>query len=555
MIDKRMDQERKILIIKGQDFVKAKETIENYYQKDPWLILDNSRLELSDFLKELHYKGSMPNSVLSRLKVCKNIQWSIDALALTDEGNNIWQPLNMVSLLKFLRKGNKFKFIFNDNISFQAEIIQQLIFLGFPLDDVEFESKTRTAGFEKINYFIHTLKMTRQNLLSVKNTINSSHKVLNIINELIKELRKPVAGGKKLAIAASKKSGKSTLLNCLLGEVIAPSSNELATPNSCSYSKSVSGQYCMEFERVWFYADNSKDLQKLIATEFTKAQSNKSAGFTLPDMSIYYPAENTVLPDWQLIDTPGPDAKGTRHRKSAVKNLEECNAAIFLIDYQKYLLNSEEEYLDQIKSIFNNRFSSLVLVLNKMDLAMQDSGAKSWIMSLDFIRNRLRSIDENFSECIIFPTSALIYANLLNVKGAIKKYPDLEKLFDEETDWLEILPSIKRQIKKENALETLTALSNLGADAARIADILGINRITASTLWNFSGILQLINYLKNNLLATAQEFNYQKCQNLIEELKLLQEPSTNFYMFHSKKNYLFNQNLNNVINEWQNLCI
>ena len=42
----------------------------------------------------------------------------------------------------------------------------------------------------------------------------------------------------KFAVAASKKAGKSVIVNCFLGEEIAPTSTELATPNNCFYKKS-----------------------------------------------------------------------------------------------------------------------------------------------------------------------------------------------------------------------------------------------------------------------------------------------------------------------------
>ena len=62
------------------------------------------------------------------------------------------------------------------------------------------------------------------------------------------QIKKSINVELKFAVAASKKAGKSVIVNCFLGEQIAPTSTELATPNNCFYKKSHDNMYHLRLE-------------------------------------------------------------------------------------------------------------------------------------------------------------------------------------------------------------------------------------------------------------------------------------------------------------------
>ena len=90
----------------------------------------------------------------------------------------------------------------------------------------------------------------------------------------------------KFAVAASKKAGKSVIVNCFLGEQIAPTSTELATPNNCFYKKSPDNMYHLQLEggeQQDF--DTRGKIYNVINEHFRTAQNDKEDGFALPDIA------------------------------------------------------------------------------------------------------------------------------------------------------------------------------------------------------------------------------------------------------------------------------
>lgn len=166
---------------------------------------------------------------------------------------------------------------------------------------------------------------------------------------------------------------------------------------------------------------------------------------------------------------------------------------LFLIDYQKYLVESEKTLLLQASELLAT--DDLYLALNKLDMALQDSGAKSWIAAVDFIRTRLIAIEARFAEFLIRPLSARLYSNLLLLRNYSSECPALRELFEAKNDILPLLPKLRRNLKKQLPEEIKTALSNLAADAGRIADGYGFETLTCGQLENFSGVPALARHI------------------------------------------------------------
>lgn len=491
---------RKIMLLKGQNNVDATSYLSANAVTDPWLVLMNPDLSLHEYLTTLHEDYGLNNSVLSRMKICRYLTWEKGSVSFKQLQIKQRFPADIVELLKLLREsGHPEVIIENDDKILFAELVQQLIYLNFPLKRVYVGLRSERQDRGYVRQLFADAAMHAVNVQICLESLPqcpdaaSLHESMEICRAL---LSGKFHGPLKLAIAASKKSGKSTLLNCILGLDIAPNSAEIATPNTCEYINSEGQQFRLYIneENVQVF-DSAAMLKEKIESEFLKAQRNKNAGFSMLDMKVEYPGKNRLPNGWNLLDTPGPDTAGTYHRKSAEQAMLECDAAIFIIDYSKYLTENEYSYLEWIKSIFAQKghFSNLAFVLNKMDLAIQDKGAKSWVKSIDFIRCRLKSLDPNYAECIIFPISALNYANLLTLQDAADKEPLIAKLLDNDTRWNK---NIGWEIDDLEDLDevVITALARLLGEVSHIKHIMGLKDPTTEEIKNLSGFNQFLDY-------------------------------------------------------------
>ena len=296
----------------------------------------------------------------------------------------------------------------------------------------------------------------------------------------------------KIAVAASKKTGKSVIANCMFGMELAPTSLEMATPNTCIYRKSkddkfrvIVGSDVKEFE-------NKSAIRKYIGDEFRRAQNNTTSNFAIEDMIIEYPTNKNNFESYTIYDTPGPDAAGTDHVKSTDRAMDECDVAIFAIDFSKYLTSSEEDFLKKVKGIFEAKvkFHTLIFCLNKIDMMFQDKEPKSKIKIIEFIRNRLKDIDSKYSDCVIFATSALDYFNIIEIE---EKEKDNKALSGISTADLRDMDDFYNDIDDDEEITTI--LSRISNEVNYLRRQLGYKEITANTVKDFSGIPQLLSYV------------------------------------------------------------
>lgn len=352
---------------------------------------------------------------------------------------------SMSSLINELDGQMKCRIVVNtDERSDLAFIVQQLIFLQYPLENIDILLKKEVHDASKVNRFMQRVnqlfetfenaveRLTALRELAEQQDLDADLKAdklgdidsaLDSCHKIRADLEKAVAVELKLAVAASKKTGKSVIVNCFLSEEIAPTDAELATPNNCIYKHSPDEHYHLRMDD----SDETKDyptcadIHNAIDKKFRDAQNNRANGFALPDMHIGYATKANNFSSYTIYDTAGPDAAGTNHKDAAERAIRECDVAIFAIDYSKYLTASEEEYLKEVKQFFEGqqKFHSLIFSLNKTDVRYNDPKTlKSIISSVDFIRTRLASISSQYGDCIIFPTCSLEYFNVLEAQAA-----------------------------------------------------------------------------------------------------------------------------------------
>lgn len=398
---------------------------------------------LYDYIDKLYDNGNgLDETDLYKFKICyEKGNLSISYFSIDSKRNR--KIHSMSSLINELDKKRDCKIIVESNQRVElAFIVQQLIFIEYPLEKVDILLRKEEHDAEKTRRFMKKVKELLENCtqailhlselkVQIENEPDNPTKNIRLedVNSTLdsclkikKQIMKAIRVELKLAVAASKKAGKSVIVNCFLGDEIAPTSTELATPNNCFYKKSPDNKYHLQLENdVEKTFESCKEIHGEINRYFREAQNNQEAGFTLPNMNIGYVTEENNFSSYTIFDTAGPDAAGTHHWNAAKKAMELCDVAVFAIDYSKYLTTSEEKYLKQIKQMFaeQHKFHSLIFALNKIDIRYNDvNSAKSFIMSVDFIKTRLTRIDEAYSDCIIFPTSSLEYFHAIEAEKA-----------------------------------------------------------------------------------------------------------------------------------------
>lgn len=400
---------------------------------------------LYDYIDALYDKGrGLDAEYLYKFKVCyekKDLQVSYYARS----GKRSRVITSMSSLVNELDGKNSCKIVVENNDRVQlAFIVQQLIFIEYPLEKIDILLRKEEKDADKTKRFmknVNKLLSGCETAIKQLNTLGEKVKsemddenptkkerlkdiddALSSCTSIKSQILKAIDVELKFAVAASKKAGKSVIVNCFLGEQIAPTSTELATPNNCVYKKSPDNKYHLLLEGdVQYEYDTREEIYDVINGHFRAAQNNKEQGFALPDMHIGYVTDENNFSSYTIFDTAGPDAAGTAHATVAENAMQRCDVAVFAIDYSKYLTTSEEEYLRRVKEMFTaqNKFHSLIFALNKIDVRYTDTESpKSFVMSVDFLKTRLAKIDEAYKDCIIFPTCSLEYFSAIEAEKA-----------------------------------------------------------------------------------------------------------------------------------------
>ena len=490
-----------IVVLSGTDYESDKELIESEVKNRKIFVLHNQDIKLNLYLDYMFTEFNVKNSDLCKLKICRQFEFERESVSVSIDGKTSYVS-SVLSLLQMMDPNKKTVItIENDNRTLLAEIMQQLVYIEYSISDFEIRLRKEVRDAERTDIFTKNIdEILQQITIADENICNMEaddnlKEIVERIGELYSNIKKQVEKAKsiemKIAVAASKKTGKSVIANCMLGMELAPTSLEMATPNTCIYRKSKDDKF-----RVIVGSDvkefkDKYSIRKYIGDEFRKAQNDTSSKFAIEDMIIEYPTNKNNFESYTIYDTPGPDAAGTDHFKSTEKAMDECDVAIFAIDFSKYLTSSEEEFLKKVKEIFETKgkFHTLIFCLNKIDMMFQDKEAKSKIKIIEFIRNRLKDIDSKYSDCVIFATSALDYFNVIEIE---EKEKDNEALRGISTADLRDMDDFFERVNDD---EITTILTGIDKEATNLRRQLGYKEITANTVKDFSGIPQLLSYV------------------------------------------------------------
>lgn len=191
----------------------------------------------------------------------------------------------------------------------------------------------------------------------------------------------------RMGVMALAKSGKSTLLNALLGGEFLPVANTPETARVVYIRHSPSYPEGRLMEGASIQAEGAEAVNKALRSmNHGFRTSNGTSGaerleLHLPIAALTHPVPGIERPDeikFELIDTPGPNEAGLAGLKERVHSLiHEADALVYLLDFTK--LKTEDE-ADLFKVLGNLRpellrkvSNTLFFVVNKFDCISHNS--------------------------------------------------------------------------------------------------------------------------------------------------------------------------------------
>ncbi|HAE53174.1 MAG TPA: hypothetical protein DCG30_07970 [Ruminococcus sp.] len=408
--------------------------IANMSDKSEKLVfVSTSEKPLCDYIPELELK----EKIQSRMLICREMK--INVRLIKDTSSTEYTLFS--ELLKAIDEKTECTVVVCGDIGVSKEdeikvryqlcdIIQQFIYINVQLSQVQVCTEKEARDNRKIRIFEKNINRYKESVAAAIANVNSlpnddrnyKNIIFSKLNDIKNYINETQKNELKIAAAASKKSGKSMIVNSMIECEIAPTSLELATPNNCIYRKSKDDKYHLIYKQkdIAYSAQQLESMRSDLYKKFISAGKDYENGLGIPDMDIYYPTEQNGFSSYTIYDTPGPDLAGAKgHSNAAYRAINEVDVLIFTIDYSKYLTDSEYEYLVDVWKLCRQKGKkySLILNVNKLDLRYDDNGDKCVIRIVDFIRNKLINTGKkagiDFGDCVVIGTSALTYFNAI----------------------------------------------------------------------------------------------------------------------------------------------
>ena len=222
-----------------------------------------------------------------------------------------------------------------------------------------------------------------------------------------------------ITFIGTKKSGKSSLINAVLGAEYTPSSSELPTPNKVSYSWSGFGDNSLRVEcegrkKIFHTAD---EVNGYLANEFRQANKNSSA---LKPMKIYIPNFPEDLRDFTITDTPGPNFAVSKEHTAVTENtLTDIKHCVFIMNYSAHLTDDEIALFDKVYRVLNNkrRHQTIIVAVNRIDEMYAADVIKSYERFADYILRRLNAL--GYENIVVVSISAITSVYIEKIRQLI----------------------------------------------------------------------------------------------------------------------------------------
>ena len=529
----------KVIKIDGtsSDSIMIQNTLDKYAFDNPIFIIDKSR-ELYKFIEELN----IDESYLYVLRAAKEIEFDDVNAKIVNKKTDFVVKENIPSLSELIEDLDEEALdsyqvvIDTDDKNFVSDIIQSLNYLNINLDVTMKKEQAERArvnafktGFYRMNKSIAKAQELINNIDLIDELSGEKENILNILKDIQNNLDKAKERDLSISVMATKKSGKSVVVNSFLEEQYAPTSLELPTPNTCIYKKSTDNRIRLLYGDQNICFDSPEDIYKYTYSEFKRAQNDPEIAGAIDDMEIYYTKNNNEFASFSIVDTPGPNYAGANnfeqginmHKKNAYKWIEKSDVVIFLINYSNYLTLDEEEFFKDIKSQFekHDKFYSLVVAVNKLDeMYLSECENKSVVRFLDYIRCKLHIL--GYKGFIVLGVSARSYFDIIKVSQIDNrelKYLGESKRI-EQLCGIELRQRLKKLKRKYIGKNEMTVLSFVDDQLEKLECFQGIDDVSLDILRQRSGMPKLIDYTTYVAMQKANTELYSSIIRSIDEL-------------------------------------
>ncbi|MBF0558494.1 MAG: hypothetical protein HQL08_06900, partial [Nitrospirae bacterium] len=152
-----------------------------------------------------------------------------------------------------------------------SEIIQELLYLDI---DMEVMLLNEEAAIRRMDLFTKSFDELERSIEDARSSIYHTHvddsmkeyknAILYILSDIGSTIREMQVKDLKVAIMALKKSGKSVVVNCLLGDDYSPTSIELPTFTTCIYKKSRNAKISLLYKNISTSFDSPASLKQYV---------------------------------------------------------------------------------------------------------------------------------------------------------------------------------------------------------------------------------------------------------------------------------------------------
>lgn len=227
----------------------------------------------------------------------------------------------------------------------------------------------------------------------------------------------------EIPVCATYSSGKSTLLNALMGEDLLPARKDATTATTCEIR--VNNKLAAFNAQVFSGDEVIKEAQG-VSMEFVNEYNELANQHPEYRIVLEGPVRGIESKDFILsfVDTPGPNNKSNENHKEItygfIKDHENLPIMLFVLDPENMESNDQYYYLDEIaKEMRQNRGSleRIVFILNKVDELDPENGG-----TIDRFLEKSRDFLAKFGieHPKIFPVSAF-FAYLIQKKERTRK--------------------------------------------------------------------------------------------------------------------------------------
>lgn len=528
----------KVIKIEGtrEDSARVQESLEEFLSYNPVFVINKDK-ELYKFIEELQ----IDDNFLYVLKVAKEIDFYGVAVELRYKVTDSIKKRSVPCLSMLLEdieeeEASHLQLIIDtEDKERVSEVMQALIYLNINLEVMmKKEKKDREVvnafkqRFYKIKNSVLDAKYAVKGLQVIEGLEEEKETVIKVLKDIENDLDKAKERDLNIAVMATKKAGKSVVVNSFLEEQYAPTSFELPTPNTCIYKKSLDNRISLIYNGQHIYFDSPEDIYKYTYDEFKRAQNDAECSCTIEDMEIHYVNNKNDFAAFTVVDTPGPNYAGANnaqngenmHKKSAYQWIEKSDVVLFLVNYSNYLSSDEEQFFRDIKSQFEkfDKFYSLVVVVNKLDeMYMSECENKSVVRFLDYIKCKLH--DLGYKGFVVLGTSARTYFDAVKVSRidgeVLQDIGEKVSIDNLNGDFLRgRLKKLKRRFIGKN---NMTILSFVDDQLEKLECFHGLEDASIDTLKIKSGIPKLKEYTSYVAIQKANTELYASLIRSIDE--------------------------------------